>query len=48
VFSIDREAHTKLYVELAEDTTQRTWQQAFIKGVGYRFFSLDYKMYNTC
>ncbi|KAF3909146.1 hypothetical protein ABW21_db0207923 [Orbilia brochopaga] len=31
-------AHAKLYVELAEGTTQGPWQQTFTKGVGYKQF----------
>jgi hypothetical protein len=35
-FNIDREAHGKLYVELAEGREQGPWQQTFVKGVGYK------------
>ena len=38
-FKVDGEAHAKLYLELAEGETQRAWQQTFVKGVGYKFFS---------
>jgi len=37
-FSIDGEAHAKLYVELAEGKSQGPWQQTFVKGVGYKKF----------
>ncbi|KAH8674945.1 hypothetical protein BGZ61DRAFT_361029 [Ilyonectria robusta] len=38
-FSVDGEAHGKFYVELAEGESQGPWQQAFVKGVGYKDFS---------
>lgn len=37
-FAVDGEAHGKLYTELAEDASQREWQQTFVKGVGYKSF----------
>jgi hypothetical protein len=37
-FAVDGEAHGRLYTELAEDTSQRDWQQTFVKGVGYKSF----------
>ncbi|CRG89982.1 hypothetical protein PISL3812_07022 [Talaromyces islandicus] len=37
-FTIDGEAHGKIFTELAEGTTQGPWQQTFVKGVGYKSF----------
>ena len=40
-FTIDGEAHGKLYASLAEAESQRPWLQTFVKGVGYKHFLTD-------
>lgn len=37
-FGVDGPAHGELYTELAEESTQRPWQQTFVKGIGYKEF----------
>ncbi|KAH9230837.1 hypothetical protein K456DRAFT_1842235 [Colletotrichum gloeosporioides 23] len=37
-FKIDGEAHSKLFLELAEAKTQGPWLQTFVKGIGYKDF----------
>ncbi|KAK1570063.1 uncharacterized protein LY79DRAFT_570613 [Colletotrichum navitas] len=37
-FRIDGEAHSKLFLELAEGKTQGPWLQTFVKGTGYKDF----------
>jgi len=37
-FSVDGEAHGKLYVELAGGESQGPWQQTFVKDLGYKQF----------
>ncbi|KAF7551806.1 hypothetical protein G7Z17_g4752 [Cylindrodendrum hubeiense] len=38
IFAVSGEAHAKFYVELSEGQSQGPWQQAFVKGVGYKLF----------
>ncbi|KAF6824009.1 short-chain dehydrogenase [Colletotrichum plurivorum] len=37
-FKIDGEAHSQLFLELAEAKTQGPWLQTFVKGTGYQDF----------
>ncbi|KAJ0366353.1 hypothetical protein COL154_003943 [Colletotrichum chrysophilum] len=37
-FKIDGEAHSEIFVELAEAKTQGPWLQTFVKGIGYKDF----------
>ncbi|KAK2050991.1 NAD(P)-binding protein [Colletotrichum caudatum] len=37
-FRIDGEAHSTLFLELAEAKTQGPWLQTFVKGIGYKNF----------
>ncbi|KAH6683516.1 hypothetical protein F5X68DRAFT_242339 [Plectosphaerella plurivora] len=37
-FKIDGDAHSKLFLELAEAETQGPWLQTFVKGEGYKDF----------
>ncbi|KAF2675329.1 putative short chain type dehydrogenase [Microthyrium microscopicum] len=41
-YSIDGDAHARLYWQLANDETQGSWMQTFVKGVGYRKFDTLY------
>ncbi|KAH7131453.1 putative short-chain dehydrogenase [Dactylonectria estremocensis] len=38
IFNVDGEAHADFYVGLAEGKSQGPWQQAFVKGEGYKVF----------
>lgn len=37
--AIDGEAYGAHYVHLADDESQRPWQQTFVKGIGYKDFA---------
>ena len=44
IYKVDREAHAKLYRELAEEKRHGLWLQTFVKGVGYRNFDSQYQL----
>ena len=37
-FDLDGEAHGQHYLQLAKDNKQGSWQQTFVKGIGYKDF----------